>query len=200
MTIDPVLVAAELVTALHHIVSRRINPVEPSVITVGTFQAGTKENIIADSARLSGTVRAFNESVREQLQKEIQRVTEGITSSWGATFDIEYVWGYPMTTNEAEMSELAARAAERVLGKDAVGREAPPIMGAEDFSRYLGVAPGAFAWLGAGKPEVPELERPLAHSAGFMMEESALPIGLAWYLSLVTNFSDIRAEMRAAAP
>jgi metal-dependent amidase/aminoacylase/carboxypeptidase family protein len=73
-------------------------------------------------------------------------------------------------------------------------------MGAEDFSRYLGVAPGAFAWLGAGKPEVPELERPLAHSAGFMMEESALPIGLAWYLSLVTNFSDIRAEMRAAAP
>ncbi len=197
-TIDPVQVTAELVTSLHQIVSRRVNPVDPAVITVGTLQAGTKENVIADTARLTGTVRAFSEPVRHLLHDEIERVTEGITGSWGATATMEYVWGYPVLTNDSNMAELAARAAERVLGKDAVGRDAPPIMGAEDFAHYLNRVPGAFAWLGSGKPGVPENDRPSAHSAGFLMEEGALPVGLAWYLSLVTGYSAIRAELDGA--
>jgi amidohydrolase len=87
LTVDAVQVAAELVTSLHQIVSRRVNPLEPAVVTIGTRQAGTKENIIADVALLTGTVRAFSESARELLQREIERVARGVTSAWGATFE-----------------------------------------------------------------------------------------------------------------
>jgi amidohydrolase len=194
-TIDPVQVGAALVTSLHHIVSRRIDPLEPAVITVGTFQAGTKENVIADTARITGTVRAFSQDVRELLHREIEAVAKGVTASWGATFEMEYIWGYPVLSNDDLMAELGARAAELVLGKDAVGRTAPAVMGAEDFAHYLNRVPGAFASLGSGVASVPEKERPAAHSAGFMMEEGALPVGMAWYLSLVSNFETLRAEL-----
>ena len=197
VTIDPVQVGAELVSALHHIVSRRINPLEPAVITVGTFQAGTKENIIADTAHMTGTVRAFSEDVRKSLQREIETVTKGITSSWGATYEMEYVWGYPVLTNDDLMAELGARAAELVLGAESVMRTGPAIMGAEDFAHYLNQVPGAFAFVGSGDAAVPEPERGQAHSPRFVLHEGAMPVGVAWYLSLISNFSELRAELAA---
>lgn len=174
-SIDPVQMAAQLVSSLHQIVSRRIDPLEPAVITIGTLQAGTKENVIPDTARLTGTVRAFNDKVRRSLHDEIESVTRGVTGSWGGTFSMEYVWGYPVTSNDPGMAELAARAAERALGLDAVDRTAPLVMGAEDFSRYMEKVPGAFASLGSGVPGTSDNERPVAHTAGFMMDEAAMP-------------------------
>jgi amidohydrolase len=190
--IDPIQIAAELVTSLHQIVSRRVEPVEPAVITIGTFQAGTKENVIPDTARLTGTVRAYSQTVRELLHGEIEAVARGVTSAWGASFEMDYTWGYPVLDNDLRMSELAARAAERVLGDEGVSRTRPPIMGAEDFAHYSNLVPGTFAFLGSGDAEVPVSDRPLGHTAGFLMDEAAMPIGLAWYLSLVTSFSELR--------
>lgn len=196
-TIDPVQVGAELVSSLHQIVSRRIDPVEPAVITVATFQAGTKANVIADTAQISGSVRSFNEDVRQLLQREIETVTKGVTASWGATFEMEYVWGYPLLSNGDFMAELGARAAELVLASEAVSRTAPRLMGSEDFAYYLKQVPGAFAFLGAGDPAVPIGQRPNGHSAGFLLNEGALPVGMAWYLSLVSNFETLRSELTA---
>lgn len=198
-SVDPIQMAAAVVTALYQIVSRRIDPLEPAVITIGTLQAGTKNNIIPDTARLTGTVRAFNEGVRKQLQREIESVANGVTSAWGGSFTMQYEWGYPVTTNDPGMSELAARVADRALGPGLVDREGPRVMGAEDFSRYMEHVPGAFATLGSGRPGIPEGERPVAHTAGFAMEEDALPVGLAWYIGLAHWFDDIRRELALGA-
>ena len=195
--IDPIQVGAALVTALHQIVSRRIDPVEPAVITVGMFEAGTKNNIIPDAARISGTVRAFSQEVRELLHREIDAVTKGVVASWGASSDMEYVWGYPPLSNDDLMAELAARAADMVIGEDCVERTGPAAMGAEDFAHYLNRVPGAFAIVGSGVASVPAPERPMSHAGGFMMEEGALPVGVAWYLSLVSNFEELRAGLVA---
>ncbi len=197
--IDPIQVGAALVTALHQIVSRRIDPVEPAVITVGMFEAGTKNNIIPEAARISGTVRAFSQEVRELLHREIDAVTKGVVASWGASSDMEYVWGYPPLSNDDLMAELAARAADMVIGEDCVERTGPAAMGAEDFAHYLNRVPGAFASVGVGVASVPVLERPMAHAGGFMMEEGALPVGVAWYLSLVSNFEELQAGLVAKA-
>ena len=196
-SIDPIQVGAALVTALHQIVSRRIDPVEPAVITVGIFEAGTKNNIIPDAARISGTVRAFSQEVRELLHREIDAVTKGVVASWGASSNMEYVWGYPPLSNDDLMAELAARAADLVIGEDCVERAGPPAMGAEDFAHYLNRVPGAFAIVGSGVASVPAPERPMAHAGGFMMEEGALPVGVAWYLSLVSNFEVLRGGLAA---
>lgn len=194
-TVDPVQVGAALVTALHQIVSRRIDPMEPGVITIGSFHSGTKNNVIADTAEIEGTVRSLNERVRQRLHRELQAVADGVTKAWGATYEMEYIWGYPVLTNEPVMSEVGARAAEVFLDRAPVVRSGTAQMGGEDFAHYLSHAPGAFAWLGAGTAEIARRDRGNAHAASFMMDEAALPAGVAWFISLVMNFSELRQQV-----
>jgi len=189
--IDAIQVAGQLVSAVHQIVGRRIAPAQQAVITIGTISGGTKENIIAHDVTMTGTVRALDPSVRQALHDQLHAVSKGVTEAWGATYTLDYLWGYPVLVNDAAMTTLARRAAAAVLEADAVREAGPPIMPGEDFARYLERTPGSFASLGVATPG--STHRPPAHGGAFLLDESGLPAGVAWYLSIVMNFEAIRS-------
>jgi len=139
---------------------------------------------------MTGTVRALSQGVRESIHRELHAVARGVTEAWGAAHELDYLWGYPVLVNDAAMTDLARRAAALALGKAAIRPAGPPVMPAEDFARYLEKVPGCFASLGVGVPDVDR--RAPSHSGAFMLDESGLPAGVAWYLSLVMNFETLR--------
>ena len=186
--VDAVQIAGQLITALHQIVGRRIAPQDQAVITIGTVHGGTKENVIAPEVTLGGTVRALDPAVRESLRQQIETVVKGVTESWGAGYRLDYVLGYPVLVNDPAMTDLAQQAAA-VLDPAKVHRTERATMAGEDFARYLERVPGCFASLGVGTPG--SAERPSGHSGAFVLDESALPAGIAWYLSLVMNFGEL---------
>lgn len=189
-TVDAVQVAAQLVGALHQVVARRVPPIEAAVLTIGTIHGGTKENVIAHEVTLTGTVRALDPAVRDLMPREIETVARGVTGAWGADFTLDYERGYPVLLNEPKMTEVARRAAEMVLGPENVVRGTQPTMAAEDFARFLEKVPGCYGSIGVGTPGT--TNRGSSHSGAFLLDEAALPIGVAYYLSLVTNFPSLR--------
>lgn len=184
-TIDPIVITGLLITSLQHVVSRHVTPMQPAVLTIGSVHGGTKENVIPDEVTLAGTVRTFDQSVREEIPRRIERIVKGITEAYGAHYKLDYSFGYPVLHNEPEMTKLARRAAERVLGRGNVV-SAEPAMAAEDFAYYLHRVPGAFCSVGVGTAG--RGERPSSHSPRFMLNEDGLPAGVAFYLSLVELF------------
>jgi amidohydrolase len=184
--VDAIQVAGQVIGALHQIVSRRVAAQEQAVITIGTVHGGTKENVIAHEVVLGGTVRALDPEVRRSLEREIESVAKGITQSWGGGYMLDYLHGYPVLINDAAMTDLARRAAEIALEPEAVQTTNRPTMAAEDFARFLEHVPGCYASLGVGTPGSPH--RPASHSGEFLLDESGLTAGVAWYVSLVTNY------------
>jgi amidohydrolase len=124
------------------------------------------------------------------MEREIEAVTRGVTAAWGADYRFEFQRGYPVLVNEPAMTAVAQAAAARVLEPSALQRAGLPIMAGEDFARYLEHVPGCFASLGVGT--LGTTDRPSSHSGAFYLDESALPTGVAWYLSLVMNFDELR--------
>ena len=147
--LDPVQCAAEMVTALQTMVSRRIDAFEPNVITVGTFHAGTRRNIIPDEAVFEATVRSFNPEVREQLAKYTVQVCEGIAAAHGLQVEARYEQEYPVTVNDAAEAAFAADAVRNTFGEERYFEMPTPVTGSEDFSRVLENVPGAYLFLGA---------------------------------------------------
>lgn len=176
LSIDAVEIACRAVAALQSIVSRKLDPLQPGVITVGMLQAGRAFNIIADTAAMEGTVRAFDESARALLQAEIERVLRHTAAAGGAEAELEYIRGYPPLINEPGIAEVVRSAAGAVLGPGAV-RTGPQEMAADDFGRYLEVVPGCYLTLGAGgsgtAPAYPH------HHPRFDIDEAVLPNGAA---------------------
>lgn len=189
-TVDAVQVAAQVVSALHQIVSRRVAPQQAAVLTIGTIQGGTKENVIAHEVTMTATVRTLDPAVRELMPAEIERVAGGVTAAWGADFKLDYQRGYPVLVNEPAMTALGRRAAELVLEPGGVISGTNPTMAAEDFAYYLERAPGCFASIGVGTPGA--VNRGGAHSGAFLLDEAALPLGVAYYLALVMYFDELR--------
>jgi amidohydrolase len=177
--VDPVVAAAQIVTALQTLVSREVDPGVPAVVTLGSFQAGTAFNIIPDQAVIKGTVRAFEDGVMEHLESRIEAVATGVASALRARASVEIHMHYPPTINDEAMVELAGGVV-RKLGLGAVPGE--PLMGAEDFSYVLQRVPGAMLMLGVKNPEWSE-PRPV-HTAQFDLDEGALPLGTAAYAAL----------------
>lgn len=171
-TVDTILVASQVVTALQALVSRG-DPLEPLVVTVGKFQAGTAPNVIAGEAVLEGTVRTLQEELRQEMPGKIKQVAEGICGSFGASCKMEYLAGYAVLKNDAAMCRLAAAAAAEVLGEDRVIWLERPVMGSEDFAYFLEKAPGCFLFLGTGKEG---FDYPLHHPR-FDFDEAILPAG-----------------------
>jgi amidohydrolase len=180
--VDPIAVTGVLITALQQLVSRQLPPTQPAVVTIGMIHGGTKENIIPDEVTLAGTVRALDARVREEIPRRMEAMVKGISEGYGARYNLEYHFGYPVLVNDASMAELARRAATRVVGEENVLSNGPG-MAAEDFAYFLQEAPGAFGSVGVGTPGTSE--RPSSHSPRFMLDEAGLPIGVAYYLSLV---------------
>ncbi len=195
--VDAVQIAGQVITALHHLVSRRVSPLQPALLGIGTVNGGVRENVIADEVTLTGTVRTMDPGVRQDLEHQIRRVVQGLTDTWGGGHRIDYAHGYPVLVNDPHMTTVGRRAAELVLEPSAVVTGGwPPGMPADDFSRYLELVPGAYAGLGVGTPG--SAARPIIHSSDYLMDESGLSAGVAWYLALVMHFDDLNAAERHA--
>ncbi|AFS69603.1 M20 family metallopeptidase [Exiguobacterium antarcticum] len=148
-TIDAVVLGATVVKELQSIVSRRLDPLQQAVLTIGTLHAGNTFNVIADSAQLTGTVRTFDPIVAEQIVMEMERTIKGICEAAGATYSFHYEKGYPAVVNHAEETDLIRTVASDIVGADQVF-EIAPTMGGEDFAYYLQRVPGTFFFTGAG--------------------------------------------------
>jgi amidohydrolase len=180
LSVDPILTASNFVVSLQHLVSRVIDPLEPAVVTIGSFHAGTTYNVIPTSAKLQGTVRAFNPDVRQAMEERIERVLAGVCAASGATYDFEYLWRYPVTSNDTEQTQYARALAETTLGAQHV-TEFPRLMGAEDFSYFSERVPACFFQLGCRGGESTGYPN---HHERFDIDERALEYGVRMMTAL----------------
>lgn len=147
-TVDSIVIGSEVVNSLQKIVSRRVNPLQSAVVTIGIFEAGSAFNVIADTARLEGTVRTYDEGVRNLVEEEVHSIVKGITEGFHATHKIDYLRGYPALFNHKRETDIVRSLFSEVFSEQAVV-ELEPSMGAEDFSYYLQERPGTFFSVGA---------------------------------------------------
>ena len=192
-TIDPIVIGAQIVTALQTLAARVVDPTEEVVVTVGTFQAGLAFNVIPDTADLGGTVRTFNAKNRDLMEERIGTLARGIAKAMGADVEYTYIRGYPATVNHPEMAELVREEAARIVGEGGV-RQAPLMMGAEDFSYFLEEVPGAFWFVGSQNPE-----RGLVwghHHPRFDLDEAALAIGIESMTNVALRYLNDSPEVK----
>jgi hippurate hydrolase len=175
-TLDPVPVACEMVTALQTMVTRRFNVFEPVVVTVGTFHAGTRRNIIPDEATFEATVRTFSPSAFQRVQEHVVRLCEGIAAAHGLHAEVTCEGEYPLTVNDAAEYEFAAGAVRDVFGDERFEEAPHPFTGSEDFSRVLERVPGAYLFLGACRGDDPA-SAPTNHSPRAAFDDSVLGDG-----------------------
>ena len=169
---DALEVGTQVINALQRVVSRHMDPLEPTVVTVGTFHAGTAFNIIPGEAELSGTTRTFNPDTWHTWESRLEKVVRGVCESMGVDFELKYRQGYPVTINDESAAELVRRCAEKVVGEDRVVLP-QKTMGGEDFAFYLNESKGCFFFLGAGREDyVP------VHNPKFDFNEDVLLLGV----------------------
>jgi amidohydrolase len=173
LSLDPIWLAAQVVNAIHGVISRRKSPLEPGLISVTTFHAGTAENITPVEVALSGTIRTFTDETRTLLFAELENAFK-LARAFGGDYKLRIETGYPVTVNDPEMARFVHRMAAGLLGVDAVG-EAHMETGAEDFSFMARACRGAFFCLGAKKDAVDRQH----HAPDFDIDESVLPTGAA---------------------
>jgi amidohydrolase len=182
---DPILAAGHLITEIHSIVSRNINPLESGVVTIGKVSGGTAYNIIPDDVELWGTVRSLNPQVREELKSRIEQVTQGVARSFLVDYRFDFEYGYPVLVNDPEMSKLVALACAKGIGKENV-EVLKPSMGGEDFAYYLEKVPGSFFRLGC-RNEERGLIHPY-HSSLFDIDEVILPFGVEMFVRIIDQY------------
>jgi hippurate hydrolase len=181
--IDPILVGAEIVTAMQRIVARAIDPMKQAVISITQFNAGHTTNVIPETATLAGTARAFHPKVQDLIEAEMQRISEGVARAHGAKVNFTYDRRYPATVNSARETEKAAQAAATVVGADKVHSDQKPLMGSEDFAWMLQVKPGSYVWLGNG--EAGERGGCMVHNPNYDFNDEILGIGTSYWVKLV---------------
>jgi len=172
---DAILIASEIVTGLQALASRVRDPTEPVVVSVGSIHGGTRDNILPDEVVLEGTVRTVRAATRELLERALKRRVRAIAASLGARVSVGYRRGYPALINPPEATATVVQALTEEFGRKALVQVERPLMGAEDFSRYLERVPGTFLRLGvAGTGPAMSL-----HSATFAPDERAMVVGAA---------------------
>lgn len=183
LTVDPVVVACNLVVSLQSVVSRSIDPTQTAVVTVGAIHAGEAANVIPESAKLLLSIRSFDPKVRETLEARIRRLAETIADGYGATAEIEYTRGHPVVVNSEAETEFARMVAEELVGADKVAL-CNLIPGSEDFSHFLEHKPGSFLRLGNG------VESAILHSAKYDFADKSLTAGAAMWARLTERYLD----------
>ncbi|WDF04273.1 M20 metallopeptidase family protein [Shouchella hunanensis] len=184
-TLDSIVVGSQLVNELQTIVSRRVDPMAPAVVTVGVFQAGTAFNVIADTATIEGTVRTFDAGVRQKVEDELRAIVKGKEQSTHVTTDVDYLNGYPTLVNSEKESDIVRQLVTDVLGEKSA-MMAPPILGGEDFAYYLTKKPGAFFHVGA-RTEEAYTQFP-HHHPRFDFDEHALNHIASLFLALTNHY------------
>lgn len=180
--VDPIAIGAQIVTALQQVVSRTVDPLDPVVVSVTQFIAGTTFNVIPNSAYLSGTVRTFDAALRTAVPAQMERVIKGIAEAFGAGYEFSYEQGYRPVVNDPALSVRLTDVVRRTFD-DSTLIDMRPTMGGEDFSAYQQRAPGVFAFVGAGN-DAAGITFP-HHHPRFQIDERSLDIGLR-YLTAAT--------------
>ena len=175
MTIDPIAIGAEIITNLQHIVSRETDPLDQLVVSVTQFHGGSTFNVIPSEAMLTGSVRSFSEKMRKHASERIQEVINAVAHLHRAEVEITYTYGYDATINNPDVAKKLRKVILDRYGEGTIP-DLTPLMGAEDFSRYLKVVPGAFYFLGVGN-KAKGYTYPIHHGC-FHVDTDALPIGM----------------------
>lgn len=183
LTIDPVVVACNLVVLLQTVVSRNIDPTETAVITVGSIHAGDAVNVIPEYAKLALSIRSFQPNIRDLLQTRISALANSVADGFGASIAIDYVRGAPVVINSETENAFARTVAEELVGADKVST-CPLIPGSEDFGYYLEHKPGAFLRLGNG------VNSAILHSPKYDFNDASLTTGSALWARLVERYLD----------
>ena len=178
---DAIVMAAQIISSLQSIVSRRVDPVEPVVLTVGTIHGGERFNILASSVTLTGTVRTLSDKWHRQMPRLIRDIAQGVARAHGGRVDLNYEMLSHPVINEPRMADLARSVAIDTVGKGRVVELDRPSMGGEDFSEYLRKAPGCFVYLGTGAG--PGTRRPW-HHASFVLHEPSMAVGVKFFVNL----------------
>jgi amidohydrolase len=181
---DPIQVACEIVTALQTMVTRQFDVFDPVVLTVGTFHAGTADNVIPDDATFNATVRTFSAAARGRMHESALRLVGQIAAAHGLTAAAEYAEGYPVTVNDQQEYAFASRAVGDVLGEHRFLTAPNPLTGSEDFSYVLDQVPGAFLMVGACPPGANPESAAFNHSAEAVFDDAILADGAALYAEL----------------
>jgi amidohydrolase len=184
--IDPIVIGSEIVMALQTIVSRAVDIThEPAVVTIGQFDAGVRNNIIPDRARLVGTIRTFDEAMRDDIHARVRRIAEGVAAAHGTTVRVDIEKGYPVTSNDPALTRRMLPTLERVAPGQV--RELAKITGAEDFSYFANRVPGLFVIVGV-TPADQMATAASNHSPRFYVDESALPTGARVLAQLASDY------------
>jgi len=186
-SVDPVLVAAHIITATQSIVARNLSAFDQAVISICSMQAGNPgaSSVIPGEATLVGTVRTYNEAIQQTIEDRLRHLCESVAHGFGATAQLTYKRGYPATVNTVAEANFAADVATTLVGADRVWRNMPPSMGAEDFSFMLQAKPGAYLRVGQGAINGPG-PHPL-HNSRYDFNDAILPLGAALHASLVEH-------------
>ncbi len=175
--VDPIVVSAQVVLGLQTIVSRQVDIAsEPAVVTVGRIKGGVRNNIIPDSVEMNGTIRTFDEAMRDDVHVRVTDTAEHIAKASRAGCDVCITKNYPVTVNDAELTAQMVPTLERVAGKARV-KLVPKVTGSEDFAFYQHVVPGLFFFVGVTPPEKDPQTVASNHSPLFYIDEAGLPLG-----------------------
>jgi hippurate hydrolase len=177
LSIDTILVGAQMINQLQSIVARNVDPLDSAVVSVCLFQAGHTDNVIPQHALLRGTARSFTPQVRELLHKRISELVEGTAHIYGASAKVTYTNGYPVVVNHERQTAFAADIACEIAGKDKVDTDVAPVMGAEDFSFMLNERPGAFIFIGNG-------DSAGLHHPAYNFNDDVIPLGTSYWVRL----------------
>ncbi|OZI10833.1 N-acyl-L-amino acid amidohydrolase [Bacillaceae bacterium SAS-127] len=181
-TVDPIYVATHVIQSLQSIVSRKLNPIDAGVITVGKIEAGSTYNIIPNTAKLIGTIRALTPRAVKTIQEQTVQLAEGICQAFGAKAHIDFIYGTPPLVNHPKESQFVESVIRESFGED-VFELIEPVMGGEDFSYYLQQKPGAFIFVGMGgeKSAYPH------HHPRFDIDEDVIPDAIKLFVDIVKN-------------
>ena len=182
--IDPIVMASQVVMAFQTIRSRTLDPVQPSVVTVGMIHGGERMNIIPQQVRMQGTVRTYDPDVQDTIERRMEEILKGITTAGGGSFTFQYRRGVPATINDPALTRAMVPTMKAVLGDENV-IEIPPFMGAEDFAYYANEVPGLFLWLGVVKEGT--VSGPL-HSPTFRADDSAVAVGMRVMSNILMDY------------
>ena len=178
ISVDTVLVGAQIINQIQSIVSRNVDPLQAAVVSICIFHAGSAENVIPQTALLRGTARSLSPEVRDILETRLHEVVEGTAQLYGARAKLTYRRDYPVTRNHDRQTAFAASVASEVVGQSHVNTNVAPVMGAEDFSFMLEARPGAFIFIGNG-------DSAGLHHPAYDFNDEVIPFGTSYWAKLV---------------
>lgn len=182
--IDPILISANLVTALQSIVSRNISPMNSAVVSVTRIEAGDTYNVIPETVTMAGTVRYFEPADQSLVERRINELCTGISAAYGAEASLTYRYGYPPTINDTKETELCTKVLAETFGEEAVDRNPTSLMAGEDFAFMLQKTPGCYVWAGNGA------EGPhscMVHNTNYDFNDALIPLGARYWVSLAQS-------------